>query len=391
MSCIVERYFNLNRILLLLVGLWPYQKSKLAQFQLICFFSILVTFIVFQLTTFMTLKCTINNIIKILSDAFSILILVIKYNSFYINSNTVKYSMEQLQRIHDDLKDSNEIAIIEKYGNDAKRYTTILTMFLFCSLSIAVSAQLWPDLMYIISFANESRYRLYFSTEYFIDQERYFYLLLLHTNAAICIGLIVLLATGTLLIAYFQHACGMFKIASYRIENALEIYVSKVNLKNEYLVYRGLIYAVHIHQKAMMFSEYVISRFEISFMLLIFFGVITTSLKIYQIFQIVSTTYNIEELLLTFIGTLFCLLYMFLANLVGQNITDHYNLVSVTAYEVRWYITPPQIQKMILFLLQRGTKTFGLNVGGLFIASLECFATLANASLSYFTVMYSMQ
>ncbi|XP_011634441.1 odorant receptor 43a-like [Pogonomyrmex barbatus] len=82
---------------------------------------------------------------------------------------------------------------------------------------------------------------------------------------------------------------------------------------------------------------------------------------------------------------------MFAANLVGQQIIDHNNHVFIMAYKVRWYIAPLNIQKMILLLLQRGNKSFGLSVGGLFIASLECFATLINASVSYFTVMYSMQ
>lgn len=35
--------------------------------------------------------------------------------------------MEQLQRIYDNVKDSNEIAIIERYGNNAKRFTTMFT------------------------------------------------------------------------------------------------------------------------------------------------------------------------------------------------------------------------------------------------------------------------
>ncbi|XP_011696365.1 PREDICTED: uncharacterized protein LOC105455025 [Wasmannia auropunctata] len=80
---------------------------------------------------------------------------------------------------------------------------------------------------------------------------------------------------------------------------------------------------------------------------------------------------------------------MFLANLVGQQIIDHNNHVYVAAYTTQWYATPLSIQKLILFLLQRGNKSFGLRIGGLFIASLECFATLANAAVSYFTVMYS--
>lgn len=35
--------------------------------------------------------------------------------------------MEQLQRIFNDLKDNNEIAIIERYGRNAKCYTVTLT------------------------------------------------------------------------------------------------------------------------------------------------------------------------------------------------------------------------------------------------------------------------
>jgi len=35
--------------------------------------------------------------------------------------------LEQLQCIWGDVKDSKEIAIVEEYGNNAKRYTTALT------------------------------------------------------------------------------------------------------------------------------------------------------------------------------------------------------------------------------------------------------------------------
>jgi len=72
----------------------------------------------------------------------------------------------------------------------------------------------WPHLLDILLPTNESRQRpsLLFTTEYFIDQEKYFYLIFLHANVAICIGGFVMLATGTMLIICFQHACGMFRI-----------------------------------------------------------------------------------------------------------------------------------------------------------------------------------
>jgi len=56
-------------------------------------------------------------------------------------------------------------------------------------------------------------------------------------------------------------------------------------------------------------------------------------------------------------------------------------------YKVRWYITPLSIQKLIMFLLQRGNKSFGLSVGGLFVASLECFATVQNIYFIYHNIV----
>jgi len=48
MICIDSSYIGLNRFLLLTVGLWPYQQSKLVQLQLILFLGVLATFILFQ-------------------------------------------------------------------------------------------------------------------------------------------------------------------------------------------------------------------------------------------------------------------------------------------------------------------------------------------------------
>lgn len=63
-------------------------------------------------------------------------------------------------------------------------------------------------------------------TEYFIDQKKYLYLILLHVNGVICIGTLIMLAIGTMLITYLQHICGMFKIARYECgHNNLNCYI----------------------------------------------------------------------------------------------------------------------------------------------------------------------
>ncbi|KAG5318354.1 OR9A protein, partial [Acromyrmex heyeri] len=254
-----------------------------------------------------------------------------------------------------------------------------------------MSTSLWLEFSDIVLSTNISRsHHLQISTEYFIDQQRYFYLLFFHINAIFTIGCVVICGTGSLLIAYLQHVCGMFKIASYRIKRAIHTYTSKnLSTQKEILVYKDLIRAVDIHRNSITISNYFISRFQILFMSLIVTGVLTLSLNIFRIFQIVSFEYNTEEFVICFIIISICFLYMFVSNLVGQQIIDHNNYIFVTAYEVQWYVTPLPIQRLILIILQRGMKSFGLKVGGLFVASLECFTTLINASISYFTIIYS--
>jgi hypothetical protein len=49
-----DYHFNLNRILLLAIGLWPYEQSKFARFQYIFFSVILMEAIIFQVKKFLT-------------------------------------------------------------------------------------------------------------------------------------------------------------------------------------------------------------------------------------------------------------------------------------------------------------------------------------------------
>ncbi|KAL6419391.1 hypothetical protein ACFW04_011418 [Cataglyphis niger] len=97
------------------------------------------------------------------------------------------------------------------------------------------------------------------------------------------------------------------------------------------------------------------------------------------------------EILLPFMFVTIIILYMFIANYIAQDLTDHNNDFFATVYDVKWYEAPVYIQRLILFLLQTNSQKFTVSIGGLFIGSLECFATLVKTSVSYFTVIYATQ
>ncbi|XP_071637328.1 uncharacterized protein [Temnothorax longispinosus] len=376
------RYYSLNRLLLLAVGLWPYQQSKFTQFQFIFFSAILSAGIIFQLTPLIVLKCTSDLVTKVLSTVSFFTIFIIKYNAFRFNIEVVKKLLMELQHILNELRDKNEIAIAKKYSCIANRYTIAFTALVVSGIFVSIIVQFWSNLINIdvpMNISHQRSRHLFIITEYFIDQEKYFYLILFHI---------------------------------YRIKHAMSIDIlQNITLKNKILMTEGIIYAVDIHRQAMKFvftstifvqylrliisfcfgrlSKDLLSAFEIMMFCLITCGVVCVSINLFQIFQIASSGNNVEELLFPFMFLFASVMYMFIANYIGQNVTDHNNYVFSTAYNVQWYRAPIHIQKMILFLLQRKTKEFTLSVGKLFHASMECFATLVKTSVSYFTVIYS--
>ncbi|XP_012056637.1 PREDICTED: uncharacterized protein LOC105619728 [Atta cephalotes] len=193
-------------------------------------------------------------------------------------------------------------------------------------------------------------------------------------------------------ITYIEHICGIFKIASYRIKHAVNTYVPQnITIKNKTLMIEDIICAIDIHRQAMKMTKHFMITFEITMSCITGCLVVCFSFNLFQFFQIASENNrtNVSESLSSLVFASVCIIYMFIANYIGQNIIDHNNHIFITAYNVQWYKTPLHIQRMILFLLQRRTKKFSLNLGGIFDASLEGFAMLIKASVSYFTVMHS--
>ncbi|RLU23643.1 hypothetical protein DMN91_003849 [Ooceraea biroi] len=394
MMCIKNRFFNQNRLLLLAFGLWFDEETIFTHFQATLLCSLMISSIIFQFSRLFIAECSFDLIMRIFSSMMFYVLLTIPCISMWINIKAIKYLFDQLQYIYDRLKDRNEIAIYDKYGYIGKQFTTvaiIVLAFSLCGNSVIIY---WPYILDIIVPKNVSYAirAMYFMTKYFKVSEKYYFLVLVHLNAACTTGLIVMIAMGTMLLSYTQHICGMFEIASYRIEQAMapEL-LHNFDIKNRTVICKQMICAIDIQRQAMQLSDCLLSTMHGSLAVVIITTVLCASCNLFQVFQIESPAEELEEVLLHLLAASFVVWIMFICNYAGQEITDHSNHVYVITYSISWYLAPLHIQKLVLFLLQRNHKIFTMSVAGLFTASLECFATLVSASVSYFTFMYSMQ
>ncbi|XP_024872073.1 uncharacterized protein LOC112454750 [Temnothorax curvispinosus] len=84
-----EQRYKINRILLLIIGIWPYQRSILAKVQRLFVCTILASGICAELSPFITHECSTALIIEVLSVIFPSLVVVIKYYYFNINAKIV--------------------------------------------------------------------------------------------------------------------------------------------------------------------------------------------------------------------------------------------------------------------------------------------------------------
>ncbi|KAH0944520.1 Or9e52 [Eciton burchellii] len=399
MICIKERYLKYNRIALLAIGLWPYQQSSnFVRLQLVLFLGILISYITFQLSRLLFIDYSFEFIIKLLPVLTFLIFLLTKYFSFLVNIETMRYLIERLQYVHNRLQDRNEIDIYDKYGNIAKRCTIAMILAGISAIFLLIGIQCCPYFFDIIMSRNENhtRYLTVILSKYYIAEGKYFdifivyYILILHMNVTIIVGMFTLVAIGTIMMSYLIFICGMFKIASYRLERAMTNTSQSVSSKNR--IMKEIICSVDIHRKAMEFAEYFICNFEASFFLLVIITVFCLSLNLFRIFQIISHADETDEFLILHVVIIIGIfIYIFLANFIGQEITDDNNEIFFTAYNIQWYVASLNEQKLILFLLQRGNRIFTLKVGGLFTASLEYLASMMTASISYFTVIYSNQ
>jgi len=64
----------------------------------------------------------------------------------------------------------------------------------------------------------------------------------------------------------------------------------------------------------------------------------------------------------------------------------------ISRYDTQWYVAPVQMQKLLLFMMQRSMKSCNFIVGDLYCASLEFFTTVTcimDNNKSYFCIQFS--
>ncbi|XP_071567611.1 uncharacterized protein [Temnothorax nylanderi] len=287
MTVLESRYYNINRILLLICGLWPYQ-NKFRYVRAVLILGIFVTFVIYQSILLFISDYNFKIALKIYSDIFPAILCTLQFFAFLIKPIEVRKLLNQICDEWNALKDSKEIEIAKRYGMFTKRLTeallrkkplkriffdidrfiialfskSTLDKWFFCKFRYfsvcALLSWLFLVLMHFIPIINDSTA----ANESFLKQDgvsvqlentyilkdRYTFLFFIFVFA----GIFVMTSTTSMILAYMRHVCAMLKITCYRIEHSLDgnnLHMS-ISQKNR-LMCQKLISAVNIQRRAM--------------------------------------------------------------------------------------------------------------------------------------------
>ncbi|XP_026828998.1 uncharacterized protein LOC105283902 isoform X2 [Ooceraea biroi] len=372
-----ERCYKLHRIMLIALGLWPYQKPFIWRMQAVFFFSAHCCNFFFQFTAFLTTTCNTDCILKRFSYICIGCVYAMNYYSFYFNSESIKQMLEHIQLDWKMFKNSDTIKTFEEYLFVS--YVFILFGCIVVCIGVFgfAAIECRPVILDVIIPMNESRPRkVEVDMEIFVDKEQYFFLYIMEEVVSLGIGLFSVITTGTFLATIAEHCCATYKIASCLIESTVTIHTLAIPVDQKIqFMHRSICLSVYIHRRTMEFVKRIVHSFDLWYLPLCLIAVLSLSCLLFRLYNAIINTNDWYDILVCCVLVYAYLIYMFVGNFLAQSYTEHSAELLESTYNCLWYIAPLPIQKLFL-LMQKATKSHKVVMGGLFTLSVEGFSTI---------------
>ncbi|KYM79317.1 Odorant receptor Or2 [Atta colombica] len=326
------RYFRVNKLLLSFFGLWPTQSTSDKNKRLCC---------------------TLFGILILLLPQFRMLIQHVCYDWCLL----AKY---------------NDIWILMEYLERSRMFTLV---FLSTFNNNFVTAPLTIPLFDSILMSNVTRTKqMPHPTEFFLDVEKYYYILLTLTIVGYSVCCTVIVATDTIYLALLQHTCGTLAILSYRLKRLATHDKSKKCFdptSKENRDVQNMVNCIQLQVRIERLIYLIESTFATCLITDIGLGIL---LQCTACVMIVTRTELVRNGPLVLIQSL----RFFFNSWLGQKIIDHSSQISVAAYNGMWYQICSEAKKMLLFLLMKCQKPYHITMVKLYVICLENYGSISD-------------
>ncbi|XP_026826373.1 odorant receptor 13a isoform X2 [Ooceraea biroi] len=385
------RNYRINKVLLLCIGQWPYQTSKSSS-------AIIVIIVSLAGTQFVAKICGLFSIddIDVFIDSLSPLVVDIgcgvKLITCILKAPEIRALFDQIQSDWQSLMTSTKIKILDTYAQNGRKFTIIYASTLYSALILFMLVPLQSLLLE--SSLNSTNRPLLHRVEYYIDMDKYYFPILIHgyLTAIVCISIAI--ATDTMYVIMVQHVCGLFTIIGQEMENIIKkdnkdsLQINLYPTVQDDKPYENIIKSIYAHKRVLRFANLIETAFNQMFLVLAGFNMLIMSMTG------VTAVTNVdkpEEFLRQITFACALLVHLFFESFQAQRLIDHSAHIYIRLMNIAWYQTSIRTRKILLFMIMRTREPCVLTAGKMFVISMDTFSTIVRTSVSYFTMLRSMQ
>ncbi|XP_039307229.1 odorant receptor 13a-like isoform X1 [Solenopsis invicta] len=386
-----NHYYSLVKKLSLLCGQWPYQKPVTRLFCLILMTLSTLSMIIPQIAKFVTCDGNLQCILQTMSAYLLTTITLVKLYTCYFNRCKMKVLIDQLFVDWDELETPEEYEILKKYASNGRRYSLGYSLYYYFGVYVFVSMSLVPQVLDVVSPLNQSRPILpVYPGYYFIDERKYFFYIYTHAMMAWEIAVTVIVSHDCMLLIYIEHVCSIFTLVGFRFEQLIYNDAMKIlhsHTSDAYLR-KHIAFSVYTHRKALKFAQLIGDTFSLTLTIQLALNTVMISITLLQVTQQQADILQLIRYVMYVVGQL---VHLFCLSFEGQKLIDHSLQTRDKIYNSLWYETPPKSQKMLLFVMQKSLQPIFLSASKIYIFSMENFTMIMQTSMSYFTVLSSLE
>ncbi|XP_076656417.1 uncharacterized protein LOC143361047 isoform X2 [Halictus rubicundus] len=375
----LDTHYKLSTRLLTILGLWPYVNVHFRRIQSIVVNSVCSLLVVVQITPMTHDDVDLFVILQSLSLAIMILGSIVKFNSIMTKIGTIRIVMDSIKSKWN-TRHEDTLKILEKRAILGKQQGAIYAIFIYPSSLLLMVFRTASYVLLVTAPPNSNLTDPFpVVTDYLIDEEKYFFLIIVHQNLTFFFMATIYVATETLFIMWLQHSIGLLELASYHIEKGISERPAHISekLMDAYRM-KCLATAVTYHKDAKAFLMYMKKKFSFSYAVLLVFAVISLAINFFRLSTAICKTHDIEEMVLSFLFSTSELVYMFYLNYVVQQILDYSDNFSTLIYSTPWYNRSVSIQKSLLIIMIRCSEPLIFDFYGFYNASVEGFSGVCN-------------
>nr|AXM05207.1 odorant receptor [Campoletis chlorideae] len=290
--------------------------------------------------------------------------------------------------------DSPNIEILHKYG---ARGCWITKTYLGWMYAACLCYVVMPLTMPVIleSFQptdskdpNRTKELIYlYNANYGVNSDDYYYIIFGHMFFESWVTIISVLSNDVMYFTCVEHACALFEIVGENLKR-IRGNETPADDSKEDINYKIICHCIDLHKEAIIFTSLIDSSYSACLLVVIGGSLILLSVTGLQVLMYRDELGQLIRFGSYSIAQIF---HLYLNSIPGQKIMDHSLSIFDYAYSVDWHNLTPKAQKLIILMMIRSLRPCQITAGKMYIVTMENYSAVMQTSMSFFTVLSSMQ